>query len=595
MKYIIVSVLLATILALLNPIQAQSISEIKDSPKTYIWGEGKGVTLREADQFALEMLINQISATVESRYTFLKEELTSSGRKKGYYEEKYNAVINTYSSATLQNTERLVLNNEPDAHVFRYIKRSEIDKIFAHRKSMIYDLISLGQMAQKELRIADAIRNYYWALSLLKSHPEGSGLKIENDENNISLAVWLPAQLRKMFSSIEFKLKNKEVNDEHTRLIFDIYSNGKPISNLDYSFYDGRDWSNLYSAKNGIGFVDLYGTSDGFQTLKLKIEYLYEGESRSNKEVERVLAQLPVMPFRKSYLTISLSNKTAQPQEQKIDTQTDNAEDVQKTLAQTLEVLKTKSYDKAAKICSANGVKTFNELLSYGRATVLNAENITVQEENGKKIARGMTMAFQFRSNQRKFVENVVLELDDDNKISNVTFSLSDKALKDINSKTFWDLTQRQILIHFLEQYKTAYALKQLDYIKSMFADDALIITGTKLKVALGIENQYKNNAIIQYNRKTKDEYIRDLRQSFSSKEFINLKFEENTIRSTGRDGNIYGIQIKQHYFSSNYGDSGYLFLMVDLSDTNKPIIHVRTWQPEKNADGSVYGVGDFF
>jgi hypothetical protein len=122
-----------------------------------------------------------------------------------------------------------------------------------------------------------------------------------------------------------------------------------------------------------------------------------------------------------------------------------------------------------------------------------------------------------------------------------------------------------------------------------------LIITGTKLRVASGVENQYKNNSIIQYNRKTKDEYIRDLRQSFLSKEYINLKFEESNIRSTGKDSNIYGIQIKQHYFSSNYGDSGYLFLMVDLSNTEKPIIHVRTWQPEKNPDGSVYGIGDFF
>jgi hypothetical protein len=461
MKYIIVVLVILSAITQPNPIKAQSITEIKDSPKTYIWGEGKGVTLREADQVALQMLISQISATVESQYTMLKEELIGSGKTKDYYEEKYKAVINTYSSATLQNTERLVLSNEPDANVFRYIKRSEIDKIFTHRKSMIFDLIALGNTAKNDLRLADAIRNYYWALSLLKSHPDGSGMKYNDEGNEISLAVWLPEQLNQIFDGLDFSISKVDKSDSRIRYIFDITYKGKPVSNLDYSFYDGRDWSNLYSARNGVGFADLYGIADNLQQLQLKIEYLYEGESRSNKEVERVLDQLPVMPFRKSYLNVALSEKIeepVEPQEPKVDT--DKA--VQETLSQTLGILRSKAYDKAATLCSSDGIKPFKELLAYGQASVLNAENLTVQKENGKTIVRGMTMAFQFKSNRRKFVENIVLELDDSQKISNVTFSLSEKALNDINSKSFWDLTQRQILIHFLEQYKTAYALKQL-------------------------------------------------------------------------------------------------------------------------------------
>ena len=31
-----------------------------------------------------------------------------------------------------------------------------------------------------------------------------------------------------------------------------------------------------------------------------------------------------------------------------------------------------------------------------------------------------------------------------------------------------------------------------------------------------------------------------------------------------GKGESIYSIQIKQDYYSSNYGDSGYLFLLVD-------------------------------
>ena len=87
---------------------------------------------------------------------------------------------------------------------------------------------------------------------------------------------------------------------------------------------------------------------------------------------------------------------------------------------------------------------------------------------------------------------------------------------------------------------------------------------------------------------------MKKLKYSFDSKEFINIRFADNIVRRSGKSNNIYGIQIRQDYFSTNYGDTGYLFLLVDLTDTLKPQIHVRTWQPEKNPDGSIYGLSDF-
>ncbi|MCD4665501.1 MAG: hypothetical protein K8R68_09525, partial [Bacteroidales bacterium] len=131
-------------------------------------------------------------------------------------------------------------------------------------------------------------------------------------------------------------------------------------------------------------------------------------------------------------------------------------------------------------------------------------------------------------------------------------------------------------------------------YIESIFADDALIITGNKLKVSGSAESRYKSNDIIVYNRYSKQEYIKKLKSSFDHKNFINIRFEDNTIRKGGVKGELYGVQIKQYYYSSNYGDQGYLFLLIDLKKLEEPIIHVRTWQPHKNSDGSIYGLADF-
>ena len=191
-------------------------------------------------------------------------------------------------------------------------------------------------------------------------------------------------------------------------------------------------------------------------------------------------------------------------------------------------------------------------------------------------------------------MEDVVFYLNEEGKIENMAFALSQVALDDIMRKKVWNEKDRLVLVSFLEHYKTAYALKRLDYIESIFADDALIITGAVVQVKSMVENQYKNNKIIRYNRQSKAQYIKNLRYSFQSKEYINLKFEESEIRKAGKGGDIYGVQIKQNYYSSNYGDTGYLFLMVDLNNPDLPIIHVRTWQPEKNEDGSIYGLSDF-
>ena len=79
----------------------------------------------------------------------------------------------------------------------------------------------------------------------------------------------------------------------------------------------------------------------------------------------------------------------------------------------------------------------------------------------------------------------------------------------------------------------------------------------------------------------------------FKSNEFINLRFADSEIRKAG-NGEIYGIQIKQDYFSSNYGDTGYLFLMVDLNDRESPVIHVRAWQPEKDPEFGLIDLSSF-
>lgn len=133
----------------------------------------------------------------------------------------------------------------------------------------------------------------------------------------------------------------------------------------------------------------------------------------------------------------------------------------------------------------------------------------------------------------------------------------------------------------------------------NIFAENALIIVGRVLENDdFEIENITSTIAKekVENIRYEKDEYIDHLRQVFSVNEYINLQFEDNIIKHYSNDpvSALYAIQIKQNYYSQNYGDQGYLFLMMDLQDVNETKIYIRTWQPEKFPNGSVFGVNDF-
>jgi hypothetical protein len=152
-----------------------------------------------------------------------------------------------------------------------------------------------------------------------------------------------------------------------------------------------------------------------------------------------------------------------------------------------------------------------------------------------------------------------------------------------------WDDKARLTLIAFLEDYRTAYCLKDLDYIKKVFADDAYIIVGRVLTqsnhkfsdVPYSINT---NTTRTEYVRRTKEDYVYHLYKSFASKEFVNLRFEEcNVAKGYYAKEGIYAVQVRQLYFSSNYADDGFLTLAIDMREEKKPLVRVRVWQQTRD------------
>ncbi len=146
------------------------------------------------------------------------------------------------------------------------------------------------------------------------------------------------------------------------------------------------------------------------------------------------------------------------------------------------------------------------------------------------------------------------------------------------------DLRRRQVILDFVENFRTAYNRKDIDFLRQVYSDDALIITGKVVKQQTGSDQVLKTlgEEKVIYQTQTKQEYLTKLSRVFANNEYINILFDEIEITQHPKWDEIYGVAFKQGWNTSHYSDSGYVFLMIDFKDEANPIIHVRTWQPEK-------------
>lgn len=604
---------LLCLFALSGAMYAQSVEAIKASDE-YLTGEGWGESLKAADNAALQDLISKISVSVESQFENIEEEVTDQTTVDS--RSACRSVVNTYSQATLQNTQRIVIENEPDAHVFRYVKRSEVDKIFESRRHKVFDMAASAARAVEKGKVDDALRYYYWAYCLLQSIPNANGVV---DNAGHVLTHWIPEQMNDIFGEV----KVQTVSEQDGMAEISVLYKGKPVTSMDYTYFDGMDWSNIYSAKDGCGFIEL---RPGMTTenMKIKCEYEYSGEAHIDKEISTVVNVMKGRVFRDAYVMVEKSdnanvndaskaaivksasndlqvaNQQEQLQKQSIEMlPADKEKPYRESVEKVIAAIRNKNYESAEECFTEDGRDMYRRLIGYGNARIMGEPAYSFYAVGADEVTcRSVVMSFSFRNNTRKFVESVTFTFNKEGKIDYLAFALDDKSTTDILQHAAWSEYARKILTDFLENYKTAYALKRLDYIRSIFDDNAVIITGkvlTRQTSAYGeVGGEYLNNKYVQYTRQSKEQYMRNLERCFASNEYINIRFANNDIVKAGVGGEVYGIQIKQDYYSTNYGDTGYLFLMVDLNDPKQPVIKVRSWQPERDPNFGLIDLSHF-
>lgn len=185
--------------------------------------------------------------------------------------------------------------------------------------------------------------------------------------------------------------------------------------------------------------------------------------------------------------------------------------------------------------------------------------------------------------------QDLVLSFDGEGKLREVNMALEKHNYNKVILEGIpeEDLVRRQMILDFVEVFRTAYNRKDLTYLKQVYSDDALIITGTMLKKK---KNDDSNNTMLkglggtQYELvvQNKKQYIEKLSKIFSKNSYINIKFEDVSVEKSSTNDRIYGVTLKQFWNTSTYSDVGWLFLLINFDDPFKPSIEVRTWQPHE-------------
>lgn len=160
------------------------------------------------------------------------------------------------------------------------------------------------------------------------------------------------------------------------------------------------------------------------------------------------------------------------------------------------------------------------------------------------------------------------------------------------------DKARREIILNFIENFRTAYIKKDIEFIENVFSEKALIITGRVI-----VPGNYDTDNIksgfterqVQYLVHTKQEYIQRLQGIFNVISYLNLFFRDIDVRPHRKYADFYGVWLDQEWNASNYSDRGYLFLLIQFRDNDFPLIWIRTWQDALDFEkGEMFGFHNF-
>lgn len=235
-----------------------------------------------------------------------------------------------------------------------------------------------------------------------------------------------------------------------------------------------------------------------------------------------------------------------------------------------------------------------------------------VCQSNANSICYGLVSGYQARGIQVTVIRQpedctdpktreLTISFDKAGNITRIGFALLNNHLSFAkDEQEVYDVRRKNEILKFVEDFRNYYNEKDLESLRKIYSDDALIITGRveTRKESGDFSQRIKKRTT--YTVQDKKEYLNNLAILFRNNKYIDVSFDDIMISPANSEAmkNYYGVNLIQHWKSKNksgkvYEDTGYLFLLWDFNE-DPPVIHVRAWQPSNTPDDDFIMVDDF-
>lgn len=589
----------------------------------YFWGVGDKLDdYDDAQESALNNLIRNIQNNYKSNAVLFP------GDQQG----QLQSVFKTFSDVIIQQSTPMILEEGDENQCFAYIAKADFRKALYQRYKEIVYYVNLGNEAYEKENTGDALRYYYISLLLCYSHPDGKVLEMPINGKNVKLYKWLSSMIdgdEGIINNMNFIVKNWiEEGDFYKTSIRVMTKSGVAVTNIILKYNNGNVIAST-RVENGNALLMIHKGSGDPTTqamLNVEIDMNYTEIERECPVAFQMMKNLKKKikfngmskSIKNPYNADNRSEKETNKKKEKVEPKYEEKDVLEKPIAnnkteENFVVKDTAPYqlvmDRIENAIRNNdgasvradftteGYVMFEKLLKYGKCMIIKKQDYKFIQFKNEVICRYIPMQFQF--NRTSFARDIVFRFDEGTKkINSLAFRLSEVAERDLLKATKSSMRSTLVIMTFLEDYQTSYALKQLDYLDKVFSDDALIIVGHVLATKPESPDQMRINLDgknVSFIKRTKAEYIANLADNFKRLDYINIHFANLEVeKSSNRNEEIYGIQVKQYYYSNTYSDEGYLFLMVDLRE-DVPIIHVRAWQDAKTDINELVTLRDVF
>ena len=375
-RVLIIPLLFLGIMTYAQDPNGEKAEQIK-ADNAYVTGDGFGPTLEEASGNATRNLLSKITTSLRSSLDVKTTELNSNGNVD--MESVVNDVVSTYTQGTLRNTDEICIATEPEFHVMRYIKKSEVQQIFSEREERVKDYVRAAVAAEKKGRVDNALRYYYWGYNLLKSIQSPATVKFNHEGVQQFLLNWIPEQMRDIMGKITMNVASYDEESGEVELL--VNYNGKPVTSLDFTYFDGAQWSNPTAAKDGMAQIELRPNSR-VSNIQLKYEYAYKKQARQDSELEMVMNIFNGFPLPQANCNLKVGSKgdikkagkqlaEAIKEEATVENTAKVAAVEERnvyleTVNKVIEAIKTKNYSSIRELFTPEGYQMFDQLVHYG-------------------------------------------------------------------------------------------------------------------------------------------------------------------------------------------------------------------------------------